>query len=173
MIVGTCLAFLREKSNVAPQKPDLGQVVYVVTDTKQRIVPGILVEELVNRTIDGTRVTYVVQVGHEQKAKFEEDKVYPTLKRAREVILQKFTTNLDKLLESAELLAKEWYPDKIKQSEPEQLVKRQSKRPSMPPLVREENNDLPSQNVENNVQTVQVRMPDGTIANVKIPSNIT
>lgn len=159
---------------------ELGQVVYVVTDTKQRIVPGLLVEELVNRTIDGTRITYVVQVGHEQKTKFQETDVYGTLKRAREVILQKFVNSLDKLLGNAELLAKEWYPDKmVQQVDPEPTQKKQSKKSTIPPAPnKEETSDqrqsnFPVQQNTGDAQVVQVRMPDGTIANVKIPSNIT
>jgi len=157
-------------------KLELGQVVYVTVDTKQRILPGLLVEELVMRTIDGSRTTYVVQIGHEQKTKFEEEKVFPSLKSAREVMLKRFASALEKLLDNAEILAKDWYGDKVKnEPEPPQQVKKATRRPPPPPKPEDDDLALPAdQNapIANVSNVVQVRMADGTIANVKIPDGV-
>lgn len=154
---------------MATGKVELGQVVYVLIDAKQKVVPGILLEELINRTVDGTRITYVVQVGLEQaqKIKLEEDKVFGSLRKVKEHLTQKFVAALDKLIENADTLAKEWYGDKAVISEPEPVKPRVSKRPSAPPPETRE--EIPSMSVPTLPDVARVMLEDGTYVNVRVP----
>lgn len=154
-------------------KLELGQVVYVATNTVQRILPALLLEELVTRTIDGTKTTYVVQVGHDQKIKCEEDKVFPTLKKAKDVLMQRFVTALDKIIDNSEQLAVEWYGDLVKKNQeeppPPTPPKRTSKKSSLPPPRELDLPTNPEEILAGDPEYVECVMDDGTIAKIRLP----
>lgn len=171
-------------------KIELGQVVYVQIDAKQKVVPGLLIEELINRTVSGTKTTYVVQVGVEkdQTMKFEEEKVFSSLKHAKDTLLQRFNVALDKLIENASILAKDWYGEKAAQQPIKEVVPKQTRKtepppratrtprhPSVPPDVSmNEDDDTESYGMPAPVATpegyARVTMDDGTVVNVKLPN---
>ena len=93
---------------------EIGQIVYIVPDKAQHILPGMVVEELTVRKITGNTTTWKIKVGSEDKAKvIDSDKfngeVYGSLELVQTAISNQLNEYLAKITTDAENLVEKWY----------------------------------------------------------------
>lgn len=93
---------------------EIGQVVYVVPEQAQTILPGIIVEELIVRKITGNSTSWKIKIGSPEKAKIIDSEkvngeVYGSLEEVRLVISNKLSDYLNKVTSDAEGLVEKWY----------------------------------------------------------------
>ncbi len=93
---------------------EIGQVVFVVPDQAQHILPGIIVEEVIVRKITGNSTSWKIKIGSPEKAKVLDSEkvngeVYGSLEEVRVVISNKLSDYLNKVTSDAEGLVEKWY----------------------------------------------------------------
>lgn len=92
----------------------IGQVIYVLSNKTQTVLPGIVLEEIYHKRIDGDSVSYKIAIGPSNNRKMVDltkvaGDVYGSLDEIREVLLSKVTAFVDDLCEQTEMKADEWY----------------------------------------------------------------
>ena len=93
---------------------EIGQVVFIVPEQAQTILPGIVVEEITVRKINGNSTSWKLKVGSPEKAKIIDSEkvngeVYGSLEEVRVVISNKLSDYLNKVTADAEGLVEKWY----------------------------------------------------------------
>jgi len=97
---------------------EIGQVVYILSEQAQSILPGIVAEEVSVKKLSGNSVSWKVKVGQGDKAKlFDSAKikgdVYGSLDEVREVMTQRLNEYIDKISLEAEVRVEKWYGKEI------------------------------------------------------------
>lgn len=92
----------------------IGQVIYVLSNKAQKIVPAIVIEEVVVKKLDGHHVSWKVSVGPPGKEKVIESNrldgdIYTSLEEIRAVLHKRLATFLDELVNEANKRVKQWY----------------------------------------------------------------
>lgn len=129
----------------------VGQVLYVVISKKMQVYPMMIVEEITKRTLQGEQTNYVLQGGFDSDSTIllsqVDGEVFETPDEAKYVLTSRATVQIEKIVDSAVAKAAEWYP-----SQPERVV----------------NEDVMTiQSSSGDDDAVRVKLPDGTIANLK------
>jgi hypothetical protein len=126
---------------------NVGQILFVVLNKKNQVYPMLVVEEIVKRTLRGEETNYVLQGGSDPSSRLMLDQVdgdiFNSAEEARNVLVSKATSQIEKLVLAAKEKAKEWYTS----SHDENVV-----------------HELP---IKNEGQVV--KLPDGTVARVRLP----
>ena len=96
----------------------IGQVIYVLSNVKQKIVPAIVVEEIVVKKIDGNQVSWKVSVGPPGKEKIVDSNrldgdIYSSLDEIRDVLYKRLSSFLDDLVAEAEKRVESWYGHQV------------------------------------------------------------
>lgn len=96
----------------------IGQVIYVLSNVKQKIVPAIVVEEIVVKKIDGNQVSWKVSVGPPGKERIVDSSrldgdIYSSLDEIRDVLYRRLSSFLDDLVTEAEKRVETWYGQQI------------------------------------------------------------
>lgn len=97
----------------------IGQVIYVLSNKAQKIVPAIVVEEVVVKKLDGHYVSWKVSVGPAGKEKVIDSSrldgdIYTSLDEIKEVLHKRLALFLNDIISEAEKRATNWYGEKIK-----------------------------------------------------------
>lgn len=97
---------------------EIGQVVYILSEQAQTILPGMVVEECVVKKLSGNSISWKVKVGAGEKAKlFDSAKikgeVYGSLEEVRTVMTQRLTDFVNNLTKEAEQRVEKWYGKEI------------------------------------------------------------
>lgn len=97
---------------------EIGQVVYVLAEKEQIILPGIVVEEVVVKKLTGNFVSWKVKIGAAEKAKLYDTskingEVYGNLDELRAAMLTNFENFLNDLCKDAHLKVEKWYGKEI------------------------------------------------------------
>lgn len=97
---------------------EIGQVVYVLAEQTQTILPGIIVEEVIVKKLSGNSVSWKIKVGQGDKAKLYDSakingEVYGSLDEVREVTLRQLTAFVTKMCNEAEERVEKWYGREI------------------------------------------------------------
>lgn len=141
----------------------IGQVLYVVLTKKSQVYPMQVVEVITKKTLDGEDVSYILQAGSEKTSKIElstvDGEIFETAERARKTLIERATSQINKLIDLASKKSIEWYGD-LPSKENLQSIQ-----------------GLPELTVNNAVNTVKnhsedvktVTMPDGSVVKVKLP----
>lgn len=132
----------------------VGQVLYVVSKRKIEIVPVQIVEELTSRTLDGEEKTYRVKVGSGDEIVTidrVDGEVFEHPNELADVLTQRASMSIRKLVDEAVKRAHAWYPSATMHAN------RSSVAASGAQLVEEQQ---------------MITLPDGTIARVKLPSEM-
>lgn len=139
---------------------EIGQVLYIVLSKKNQVYPMQVVETITKRTLKGEEISYILQAGSDKSNRVSLDQVdgevFETSEKVRKTLLQRATTQINKLVEVATKKSAEWYGSSEDQI---QTVK------NLPDLVVGE--DLSTAQDSEFVQ--EVSMPDGTVVKVKLP----
>ena len=140
----------------------VGQVLYVVFHKENKVVPFLVTEEITKKSLKGCETTYCLQMGHNESQTFMlnaiEGEVFDSAMMAKNALIQRITSTIDKIITIAEKKAEEWYGTRRVETEAQETkaVKQQH-------VVEE---------LASSDRRVRVVMPDGTVANVSIPENI-
>jgi hypothetical protein len=92
----------------------IGQVIYVLSDKSQTVLPGIVREEIHHRSIDGEKVSYRVVIGPQGKQRVidlatVDGEVYGDLSEIREVLVSRLTAFVDDLCSTTNERVGQWY----------------------------------------------------------------
>lgn len=103
---------------------EIGQVVYILSEQAQTILPGMVVEECVVKKLSGNSVSWKVKVGAGERAKlFDSAKikgeVYGSLDEVRNVMSQRLAEYVSKISKEAEDRVEKWYGKEIADREKE------------------------------------------------------
>jgi len=96
------------------QNYQIGQIVYVLSDKAEAIVPAIVVEELVHKKLDGNSVSWKVAVGPPEKKKIVASdelsgEIYTSLEEIQDVMVKRLTVFVDNLVGGAQKRTEKWY----------------------------------------------------------------
>jgi len=91
----------------------IGQVIYVLSDKTQTVLPGIIKEEIHHRSIDGETVSYRVVIGPHNKQRIVDlstldGEVYGDLVEVRNVLVARLTAFVDDLCNTTNDRANQW-----------------------------------------------------------------
>lgn len=97
---------------------EIGQVVYILSEQAQSILPGIIAEEVSIKKLSGNSISWKVKVGQGDKAKlFDSAKikgdVYGSLDEVRSVMTQRLNEYIDKISSEAQTRVEKWYGKEI------------------------------------------------------------
>ena len=100
----------------------VGQVVFLLTGKSSKVYPALVSEEIKKRSLSGETTNYVVRLPTEDAREVEISKldaeVFETIESARETILDRISTQVDKMLDEAVSMSNVFSNDIIK-TEPE------------------------------------------------------
>lgn len=96
------------------QSFNIGQIVYVLSDKAEAIVPAIVVEEMVIKKLDGSSVSWKVAVGPPEKKKIVASHelsgdVYTSLEEIKTVMVERLSKFVNDLVENARQRTELWY----------------------------------------------------------------
>ena len=84
----------------------VGQVVFLLTGKSSKVYPALVSEEIKKRSLSGETTNYVVRLPTEDAREVEISKldaeVFETIESARETILDRISTQVDKMLDDKE-----------------------------------------------------------------------
>ena len=138
----------------------IGQILYVVLTKKNQVYPMQVIEVITKKTLKGEDISYVLQAGSDSSSTVMLDKidgeVFETAEKARVVLTKRATAQIDRLIDAAVKKSKEWY-------------EKDRGAPVSPQTI----DDLPDFDTQEVKEThTTVTLPDGTVAKLKMPSNI-
>jgi hypothetical protein len=92
----------------------IGQVIYVLSDKTQTVLPGIVQEEIHHRSIEGEKVSYRVAIGPPNKQRVVDlatvdGEVYGDLEEVRNVLVSRLTVFVDDLCNTTSERVSQWY----------------------------------------------------------------
>ena len=100
----------------------IGQIIYVLSNKAQKIIPAIVVEEVTIKKLDGNETSWKVSVGPQGKEKIIDSKrldgeLYASLDEVQAVLKNKLDEFIVGIVSEAEKRAAEWYGSKTKLAE--------------------------------------------------------
>lgn len=101
---------------------EIGQVVYILAEQAQTILPGLVVEECVVKKITGNSTSWKVKVGLGDRAKlFDSAKIkgelYGSLEEVKTVMTERLLAFVNNLGSEAEQRVEKWYGKEIAEKE--------------------------------------------------------
>lgn len=94
----------------------IGQLIFVVSNKTQTVLPGLIQEETRSRNLNGELVSYKVLVGPPGSPKSKvfdlsrvDGDVYGSTEEVKEIMLRRFTEFVDSICSKAQQNANEWY----------------------------------------------------------------
>ncbi len=166
----------------------VGDVVYVISNKKRNVVPVQIVEQIVRRSLDGESVSFKAALpGRDKSQSIDlhavDGTVYRTLGDARRFLYDQATTAINELLSTASEVSKKHFgvdPDSPPTTEPVAQDQTADQNPTFdldleqlplappPSPTTVDGNVLDFTSVDTSGK-VEVQMPDGTIASIKMP----
>lgn len=100
----------------------IGQIIYVLSNKAQKIIPAIVVEEVTIKKLDGNETSWKVSVGPTGKEKIIDSKrldgeLYASLDEVQAVLKNKLDEFIVGIVSEAEKRASDWYGSKTKIAE--------------------------------------------------------
>lgn len=104
------------------QSFEIGQIVYVLSEKAEAIVPAVIVEEMVVKKLDGSSTSWKVAIGPPSKKKIVETDelsgdVYTSLDDIRDVMTKRLEKFVDNLLSQATQRTEAWYGKQLPKSD--------------------------------------------------------
>jgi hypothetical protein len=93
---------------------NVGQVIYMLPKKDEHIVPGLVVEETLVKTLRGTSSSWKIGIGPRGKMKIIDIKdieaeIYLSIEEAQKVMMGRFTAWIEKISVKAAKLTRAWY----------------------------------------------------------------
>ena len=129
----------------------VGQVIYVIVSKKGQVYPMRIIEEITKKTLRGEETNYVAQAGADPATTILVDQIegeiFVTSAEAKNVLIERATSQIEKIVDNAVAKAAEWYTEKSHDDV--------------------EIHELPQPEEE----YPTVKLPDGSVARLKISNN--
>ena len=95
----------------------IGQIIFILSNKDQTVLPGIVQEEIVSRRLDGDSVNYKISIGPVGKNRIVDlekvdGEVYGSLDDIRQILTQRITSFVDQLCETTNERVRKWYGEK-------------------------------------------------------------
>jgi hypothetical protein len=164
---------MANNNNLPPLQ--MGRIIYIVSNKDQKIIPAVVQEEILHRTMQGETLSYKVAVGPKDKLQIVDlskidGEVYTSLDEVRQGMAQIFQNFVNKMCDAASERAKQWYNvndgdnvNAISTSDPADKIN-----PSA--FLTPENNNVSRSATSNNNQSIDsmlaLRMPQQSSNNV-------
>lgn len=92
----------------------IGQIIYVLSEKTQVVLPGIVCEEINHKTLDGVKTSYRVAIGPANKQRVVDlttvdGEVYGDLQEVRNVLISRLTAFVDNLCNTTNERVQQWY----------------------------------------------------------------
>lgn len=92
----------------------IGQIIYVLSEKTQAVLPGIICEEINHKTLDGIKTSYRVTIGPVGKQRVVDlttvdGEVYGDLQEVRNVLVGRLTAFVDSLCNTTSERVQQWY----------------------------------------------------------------
>lgn len=94
----------------------IGQLIFVVSNKSQTVLPGIIQEETVSKNLNGEMVSYKILIGPPNSPRSKiidlsrvDGEVYGSAEEVKEIMLKRFTDYVDGICQKAQQNAQEWY----------------------------------------------------------------
>lgn len=105
----------------------IGQIIYVLSNKTQKIIPAIVVEEMTVKKIDGNETSWKVSVGPQGKEKIIDSKrldgeLYANLDEIQSVLQERLGEFINQIVSDARNRAETWYGQKTKSIQQQQLI---------------------------------------------------
>lgn len=169
-------------------KYSVGQVIYVLLKKENRIFPMQIVEEITNKTLEGTVTNFLVRGGTDSETKMTVDEIdgeiFYTAAKMKETLLARATAAVDNLVSAASKKSSEWYPNSFEaggEDDTLSLIKKiptATPVPQKPPRVKKTNNDVEELKAEMAAEAEAgniITLPDGRqakVRSVKLPDSM-
>lgn len=93
---------------------NIGQVIFVLSNKTQTVLPGVIREEIHYRSLDGENVSYKIAIGPPNKQRTVDlssvdGEVYGSLEEIRKILIDKLTAFVDDLCASTNDRVNQWY----------------------------------------------------------------
>lgn len=112
---------------------EIGQIIYVLSNKAQKIIPAIVVEEITVKTIEGNQSSWKVSVGPQGKEKTIDSKrldgeLYGSIEEVQGVLKERLNAFIDQIVLDAQKKVSAWYGTKtsalssVKNEDPNEKV---------------------------------------------------
>lgn len=151
---------------------NIGQIIYVLSNKTQTVLPGIVREEIHYRSLDGENVSYKIAIGPQGKQRVVDlssvdGEVYASLEEIREVLIGKLTAFVDDLCATTNDRVNQWYSSSNKSATQSSTNNRLDPSDLLHEVGGQRNN-LRSALAEPDLTTREVIMDDGSIRKVSV-----
>lgn len=155
----------------------VGQVVYVVMNREVRVVPLQIIKEVTEKTLDGDTVEYIVRGRDEANTmaiSAVEGEVFETADKARKALVERATASVHRLVDKATENAKLWFTNVPSDGELPKAKPAKTKRQPVEPIqqILQDDEDPVEQHPSAAQEVQLMKMPDGTLARVKLDPSI-
>lgn len=148
----------------------VGQVLYFILSKKNQVYPMQVVEMITKKTLAGEEISYILQAGPEKETKIAFDQVdgevFDSPDVLRQTLIQRATSQVNKLIDSAVSKSDNWYVRTRPTVMPVQTPQTIQNLPDF--IVKAEQ----AQSIQSQVDEDEsvVTMPDGSVVRVRLPS---
>ena len=148
---------------------EVGQVLYLILNKKQQVVPVQVVEQVVRRTMGGEETLHSVKIPtkkHLYKLEELDADIYATLDGVREKMRDNAVTAIEEMILKANEWEKEYFetpPDPSRYTPDTAAAPSQEEYPQLPEFEKRKNQSNEKE------KKVQITLENGTVANVSVP----
>lgn len=143
----------------------IGQVLFIVLNKKSQIYPMQVVEIITKKTLKGEEIQYLLQGGSDKASTVllnqVDGEIFDESEKAKSILVQRATSQINRLVDSAVTKSKEWYGVSAIDSSPYSIQDL--------PELNTRTFDM-SRKAQDGEDAVNVTLPDGTVAKVRLPS---
>lgn len=109
------------------QKFKIGQIIYVLSNKSQTIVPAMIIEEHTTQTLQGTSMSWKVAIGSGDKQRVVDSnkingEIYSSLDEIKNLLTKKLLNYVEEVINLAKKKEKAWYEPLQKQNKIQQVV---------------------------------------------------
>lgn len=126
----------------------IGQIVYILSNKGQIILPAMIIEESIIQTLDGKKVSWKFALGQEgvDQKTYDSNEidgdVYSSLDEIKEALTIKLSKFIEQLVDKANKYEKSWYGSQIKKAKEVGLYKQEKKSKIDPESLIEQFEDV-------------------------------
>jgi hypothetical protein len=143
----------------------IGQVLFVVLNKKSQIYPMQVIEIITKKTLQGEEIQYLLQGGSDKTSTVllnqVDGEIFDESEKARSILVQRATSQINRLVDAAVTKSKEWYGVSAIDSSPHSIQDLPDLNARTPEFSRK---------IQDDEGVVGITLPDGTVAKVRLPS---
>lgn len=140
----------------------IGQVLFIVLNKKSQVYPMQVVEIITKKSLQGEDIKYLLQGGSNKTATVLlneiDGEIFDSSEKARQVLVKRATSQINKLVDAAVSKSKEWYGSDVVTSD----TNRFEDFSDVVKQITEDSSD------DGDDERPTVVLPDGTVAKVSV-----